>query len=503
MALKPQHPFYCLQYVDRQDSSLIIASAGAKIYSFSANDGRRLYTWPPSGDTSNTVPQGDSAERGDEPPEKKRKLLPGSTAGGEQGGAQEKSDSAINTPTWSTIPILVISHSGRYVIAVTAEDKHVRVLEIGSDGVLTQLSARSVPKRPCAISLSFDDNTIFSADKGGDVYGLSFHPSEDGEIRIASRPKKVYQPAANAQVVHTKRNLFSLQQQIRQQQERKNQGNESKVSLQMKPDALLGHISILTDMAIGAVPSGSSADKSHLYLLTADRDEQIRVSRGPPQTHIIEAYCLGHESFITRLCMLTSAPHLLISGGGDDYLLVWDWRIGQPLHKVQIAPEGQQGKATVRGIWEIRIKGSSSVAIIVAFDGSPELQSFLLQEDGQLTPQKSIQASGNVLDIAWAESQATLFLSIDACHEAGSTKTWRKDFNTSQPLFESYTAKVQDSRLEFDLTTTQVVDAVNSQGTEDVVTVLDDPAQQKAQKALTGTLYNLENLRKGTKGDDS
>lgn len=140
MVLKPQHPFHCLRYLDRKDSSLIIASAGPKIYSFSANDGRKLYTWPPSVDTSNTPSQVDSAERGDEPPEKKRKLLPGSTAGNEKEGAQDKSDSTNITPTWSTIPILVISHSGRYVIAVT--DKHVRVLEIGSDGVLTQLSAR-------------------------------------------------------------------------------------------------------------------------------------------------------------------------------------------------------------------------------------------------------------------------------------------------------------------------------------------------------------------------
>jgi tRNA (guanine-N(7)-)-methyltransferase subunit TRM82 len=142
MALKPQQPFYCLQYVDRQDLSLIIASAGAKIYSFSANDGRRLYSWPPSGDTSNTVSLVDSTERGDEPPEKKRKLLPDITARNEQEGTQEKSSSTISAPTWSTIPILTISHSGRYVIAVTAEDKHVRVLEIGSDGALTQLSAR-------------------------------------------------------------------------------------------------------------------------------------------------------------------------------------------------------------------------------------------------------------------------------------------------------------------------------------------------------------------------
>lgn len=142
MALKPQQPFRCLRYVDHQGSRLIIASAGAKLYSISADDGRKLYTWPPSENVGNTAPQADSAERGDEPPEKKRKLLPGSTAGHEKEAAQDQSESTISASAWSTIPIVVISHSGRYVIAVTAEDKHIRVLEIGSDGTLTQLSAR-------------------------------------------------------------------------------------------------------------------------------------------------------------------------------------------------------------------------------------------------------------------------------------------------------------------------------------------------------------------------
>jgi hypothetical protein len=106
------------------------------------------------------------------------------------------------------------------------------------------------------------------------------------------------------------------------------------------------------------------------------------------------------------------------------------------------------------------------------------------------------------LDVTWAESQATLFLSVDACHEAGSTKTWRKDFSVTQILVESYIAKAQDGSLEFESTATQVVEQVNSQGTEDVVAMLDEPAQQKAQKALSGTLYNFENLRKWPKGED-
>lgn len=49
---------------------------------------------------------------------------------------------------------------------------------------------------------------------------------------------------------------------------------------------LLGHVSMLTDIAL-VVLNGRN------YIITADRDEHIRISRGIPQSHIIEGFCLG------------------------------------------------------------------------------------------------------------------------------------------------------------------------------------------------------------------
>ncbi len=40
---------------------------------------------------------------------------------------------------------------------------------------------------------------------------------------------------------------------------------------------------------------------------------------------MIDGYCLGHTEFVTKLCVPPAYPHLLISGGGDDYLILWDW----------------------------------------------------------------------------------------------------------------------------------------------------------------------------------
>lgn len=222
---------------------------------------------------------------------------------------------------------------------------------------------RPVPRKPCAVAFSSDGYTLICADKGGDVFSMPLLPGESGEFELVSRTRKFTKPAANPLVVHSKRNLNSLRQQLSQKIP-----EITPAAPTAKRDVLSGQVSTLTDMVYAVVPSSTSASGSHTYILTADRDEQIRVSRGPPQTHVIEAYCLGHESFISTLCIPSTLPHLLVTGGGDDSIFVWDWRNGQILHKVSILPEGKD-QIVVRGIWAVEITGSSLVAIFVAIDG--------------------------------------------------------------------------------------------------------------------------------------
>ena len=222
---------------------------------------------------------------------------------------------------------------------------------------------RPVPRKPCAVAFSSDGDTLICADKGGDVFSMPLLPGESGEFELVARTRKVTKPAANPLVVHTKRNLDALRQQLTQKTP-----EVTPAAPTAKRDVLSGQVSTLTDMAYAIVPSSTSASGSHTYILTADRDEQIRVSRGPPQTHVIEAYCLGHESFISTLCIPPTLPHLLVTGGGDDSIFVWDWRNGQILHKVSILPEGRD-QIVVRGIWVVEITGSSLVAIFVAIHG--------------------------------------------------------------------------------------------------------------------------------------
>lgn len=199
-----------------------------------------------------------------------------------------------------------------------------------------------MPKRPCAIALTPDDSTILCADKFGDVYSLPLmgHAFESESVNGSDangtygssdhkQKQKPFAPSATSLTVHTKRNRDAL----RQQQNINNPRAETK-ALNFDHKLLLGHVSLLTDVA--CVTPATPSHKSRNYILTSDRDEHIRISRGIPQAHIIEGYCLGHTEFITKLFVPPVYPSLLISGGGDGSLILWDLPAGRMLQQLDL-----------------------------------------------------------------------------------------------------------------------------------------------------------------------
>ena len=198
-----------------------------------------------------------------------------------------------------------------------------------------------MPKRPCALAITSEDSTILSADKFGDVYALPLlgkaynFVSLNGEFEGGEghdeeySEKAPFMPTANSLTVHTKRNRDALQQQ----QTLKTKRPQKKLVL-FEHQLILGHVSLLTDIACASLPCPDGGTQE--YILTCDRDEHIRISRGLPQAHIIEGFCLGHISFISKICVLSPLPHLLVSGGGDDEIFVWDWPSGKNIQRVNI-----------------------------------------------------------------------------------------------------------------------------------------------------------------------
>ncbi|XP_064236265.1 tRNA (guanine-N(7)-)-methyltransferase non-catalytic subunit WDR4 isoform X1 [Aotus nancymaae] len=114
------------------------------------------------------------------------------------------------------------------------------------------LSVRTVARRCTALTFTASEEKVLVADKSGDVYSFSvLEPHGCGQLE-------------------------------------------------------LGHLSMLLDVAV------SPDDR---FILTADRDEKIRVSWAAAP-HSIESFCLGHTEFVSRISVVPTQPGLLLSSSG-------------------------------------------------------------------------------------------------------------------------------------------------------------------------------------------
>lgn len=180
-------------------------------------------------------------------------------------------------------------------IAISADETHLatysddKSLRVYSTNPLKLLSTRQTGKKCSDISFSPSGDIVVS-DKVGDSYRYPLEPRPASEKRpttteLASDPSK-------------------------------------------NPDAdiLLGHVSTLTAHTF-------SLDGKRI--ITADRDEHVRVSRYP-LSYVIDKYLFGSNGFVSALHVPESRPELLISGGGENSLRIWDWQAGRQVGSVGI-----------------------------------------------------------------------------------------------------------------------------------------------------------------------
>lgn len=243
----------------------------------------------------------------------------------------------------------------------------------------THISHRTMPKRPCSIVLTPDNKDILAADKFGDVYSLPLIPSDNPNTQPeaaaaaaasqetpspalataspspAPEPTTTsnhhFTPQATPLTVHTKRNRRALlDQQVSLTNPKAMNGTPKRVDEVFERHLLLGHVSLLTAITLGHDEQGRR------YIITADRDEHIRVSRGTrEQAHVIESYCMGHEEFVHRLLIPSGGKgDVLVSAGGDEDLFMWRWREGTLLGRVDLIGRVRQ---VVEGVEKIAVTG--------------------------------------------------------------------------------------------------------------------------------------------------
>ncbi|CAN6674629.1 tRNA (guanine-N(7)-)-methyltransferase non-catalytic subunit Trm82p [Trichomonascus vanleenenianus] len=176
---------------------------------------------------------------------------------------------------------LRLSRSGKYLLALENAGKEVHVIDAET---METVSKRVMGKRPSSLDSASDDSALIVSDKFGDVYGLDMTSTE--ELLVENSP------------------------------------NEHKVG------PVVGHVSMVTDVALGE-------HEGRRYVISADRDEHIRVSRYP-QGFVVERWLFGHKEFVSRISTVPGLPELLVSAGGDDFVALWNWTTGEALAKYDL-----------------------------------------------------------------------------------------------------------------------------------------------------------------------
>ncbi|KAI7842826.1 hypothetical protein COHA_003572 [Chlorella ohadii] len=184
---------------------------------------------------------------------------------------------------------LAFDASGRYLLA-GSEDKAAG-LRLWDCTTWQLLQGIKVPKKVTTCAFTADGRHMLAADKFGDVLAAA-----------TQRPEGL--PEGQAQ----------------------------------EPEILLGHYcAILTSLSLSA--NGS-------LLATTDRDHRVRVSIVPADplagAHEIQSFCFGHTTFVTCSAFVHQGQQeLLVSGGGDGTLRLWDPLTGQLLHTLELPPQPQ------------------------------------------------------------------------------------------------------------------------------------------------------------------
>ncbi|CAM4606074.1 unnamed protein product [Leuciscus chuanchicus] len=237
---------------------------------------------------------------------------------------------------------------------VALTDDHKRLVLFCTEPSWQCISTRWVVRRCTSLVFTQAEDEVFVADKSGDVYSFSvLEPQKPGELK-------------------------------------------------------LGHLSMLLDVTL------SPDDK---YIITADRDEKIRVSfrRSP---YNIQAFCLGHREFVSALLVPAGHPDWLLSGSGDGTVKVWHYETGRRLHSVDLRQLGldSENSDTEKRFAVSRILSSPDGRhVAVQCERLPSVQLFMVDSgtEGSLNPAETLALPLAPWDVTF-DSQNQLWVLLES-----------------------------------------------------------------------------------------
>ncbi|CCH41695.1 putative WD repeat-containing protein [Wickerhamomyces ciferrii] len=424
-----KHPFQIVAVNNAGD--LLCTATKNHIQVFKISSGERIGQWTDEADNTESIKEkilkeqerqkilkqqeleekaAKAAEEGtpessEEPPKKKKKKSKNKNNDGEP----KIPTPGPGAPTiYNYIRTLKFSRNGKYLIGTTDSDKSVVIFEIdlsNNENILKLIKRQPFPKRPSSITTSYDDSEILLGDKFGDVYSTKVDTQEARVVNSEAEP-------------------------------------------------ILGHVSMLTDVLIGK-------KNDEQFIFTADRDEHIKISKFP-QSFIVKHWLFGHEQFVSKLLIPSWNEDLLISGGGDDYIFLWDWskESNQLLDKFNISEIvepyiNESHLAPSRFQNENNDLQETCISDIITIPGLPNIIAVLVEatnvvfllklESNKISLDKIIELDSKIISItssnnqiiASVESEDNLLRSIDI-----NTKT------VSNELSESFKKITENSFVE-------------------------------------------------------
>ncbi|KAK6201193.1 WDR repeat protein putative transfer RNA methyltransferase [Scheffersomyces amazonensis] len=279
-------------------------------------------------------------------------------------------------PIYNYIRSLYLSHQDKYLIGISDSDKSVLVFEIdyqNNENCINLIKRQIFPKRPSSITVDEEDDTIIVADKFGDVYSMDIKgPVIDDEKKLAP---------------------------------------------------ILGHVSMLSEVLIVK----RNAKK---FIITGDRDEHIRITNYP-KTYVVKDWLFGadHKEFISVLNIPKFDDSLLISGGGDDFISLWNWHeskfitkfsikdyVTQFLTDSHLPPERFLTEESEREmcISELIVLTSDSKHyIVILCENIPALILLELTSDLTFNYVQTFTTTFSIVDITAIEESGTIIASVD------------------------------------------------------------------------------------------
>ncbi|KAM6969972.1 tRNA (guanine-N(7)-)-methyltransferase non-catalytic subunit wdr4 [Aplochiton taeniatus] len=239
---------------------------------------------------------------------------------------------------------------------VALTDDTKRLVLFHCDASWRCISTRWVVRRCTSLVFSQTEDVVLASDKSGDVYSFSVvEPLKTGELK-------------------------------------------------------LGHLSMLLAMTL------SPDDK---YIITADRDEKIRVSH-LISPYDIQSFCLGHLEFVSALLVPPGHSHWLLSGSGDGTMKLWEYESGSRLQSWDLKqlrststtePEKEKRSAVSR---LASSPGGRHVA--VQCERIPMVQFFEVDQSAgeeRLVPCRKLTLPHCLLDLTF-DSQGRLWVLLDS-----------------------------------------------------------------------------------------